>query len=258
MPAKKVWSKSERKRMADQVSRGNDRAATTKRKKALAELKKSKRENMRKARQECAADRERTKKRTRAAYQAKVARARAKRDEARAACKDRCSHGKRAVEQTYDPAITRARTDLDQERAFQEESKRIRKQNEERQRSRATSGERLRESEDEIISNLPPELVPVWHATKRVIKGGPRRSRLEAFQEYVAENPGLVQEVQERAAAKALARYEREAATFYAEQARRTGARREEDPDVSDVLGEAIDEVFSFFDDLAGPQSRAA
>jgi hypothetical protein len=49
--------------------------------------------------------------------------------------------------------------------------------------------ERREESDDEVERNLPPELVPVWRSAKRNIKAGKRRSRTEAFLEWVHDNP---------------------------------------------------------------------
>jgi len=53
-------------------------------------------------------------------------------------------------------------------------------------RQRAT--ERRQESDDEVIRNLPPELVPVFRKVRGKIKAGPRRTRTEAFLEWVESN----------------------------------------------------------------------
>jgi|SRR6188768_912048 len=54
---------------------------------------------------------------------------------------------------------------------------------------RSTSTERRQESDDEVRSNLRPEMVPVFNAVKRYIKGNTRKSRTEAFHEWAEENP---------------------------------------------------------------------
>lgn len=54
---------------------------------------------------------------------------------------------------------------------------------------RSTSTERRQESDDEVRSNLKPEMVPVFNAVRRHIKGNTRKSRTEAFYEWAEENP---------------------------------------------------------------------
>lgn len=48
--------------------------------------------------------------------------------------------------------------------------------------------------ETEILA-MTPELLPVWQQVKRGIKGGPRKSRAEAFFQYAEENAGEVQAI---------------------------------------------------------------
>ena len=45
------------------------------------------------------------------------------------------------------------------------------------------------ESDEEVRNNIPPELVPTWEVEKRGIKGNPRKSRTEAFLEWVEQHP---------------------------------------------------------------------
>lgn len=54
---------------------------------------------------------------------------------------------------------------------------------------RSTATERRQESDDEVRSNLKPEMVPVFNAVRRHIKGNTRKSRTEAFLEWCEENP---------------------------------------------------------------------
>ena len=49
--------------------------------------------------------------------------------------------------------------------------------------------ERRSESDDEVRSNIPPELAPLFEKVKRGIKGSARKSRTEEFLEYVEEHP---------------------------------------------------------------------
>jgi hypothetical protein len=74
--------------------------------------------------------------------------------------------------------------------------------------AKARARERREESDDEVRRNLPPELVPVWHKVKTSIKAGPRRTRTEAFLEWVEDNSGeahgIVYEAIERDVARML------------------------------------------------------
>lgn len=80
-------------------------------------------------------------------------------------------------------------------------------------RLRSTTGERRQESDDEVRSNLEPPMVPVFDAVRRFIKGTPRKSRTEAFLQWVEENPdevfGLLQHDADRYLAQLLAEQER-------------------------------------------------
>jgi hypothetical protein len=49
--------------------------------------------------------------------------------------------------------------------------------------------ERQAESDDEVRSNIPPELVALFERVKRGIKASPCMSRTEAFLHYAEENP---------------------------------------------------------------------
>ena len=261
MPRKRS-AKAERERLVNESARDQDRAALNKRKAALDKAKKAKRKDMGEARTQCQLDRERTKDATRASYQRTVAKARAKRDQARSEARGRCEAGKRAVNAQHDPEIQKAAKDLAEERKFQKGSRRIEAQNKdrerERKRARGSGIAKMQEANEEVEQNLPPELVPVWRYVRGSIKAGPRRSRLEAFQEYIHEHPEVVVEAQERHAERELAELEKQAEQFYAE--RMGDSRWEDDPDVGDVVAETIDDVFGFFDDFAdqAQDSRAA
>lgn len=78
---------------------------------------------------------------------------------------------------------------------------------------RTTSGERRQESDDEVRSNLEPEMVGVFNAVRKHIKGSPRKSRTEAFLQWSEENPGevydLLQHDADRYLAQLLAEQER-------------------------------------------------
>ena len=80
---------------------------------------------------------------------------------------------------------------------------------------RSTTSERRAESDDEVRSNLDPQMVGVFDAVRRHIKGTQRKTRTEAFLEWAEENPeevyGLLQLDADRYLA-ALLREERELA----------------------------------------------
>lgn len=91
--------------------------------------------------------------------------------------------------------------------------------------TRTTSRERGQESDDEVRSNLSPDMVQVFDKVRRHIKGTPRKSRTEAFLQWSEENPGevfaLMQHNADRELAKLLAEQER----AERELRRRRGAR---------------------------------
>lgn len=58
------------------------------------------------------------------------------------------------------------------------------------ERARARLAERIRERDDEVRRQLSPDLQIVWQAVRQRIKKSPRRTRLEAFLEWVEEHQG--------------------------------------------------------------------
>lgn len=69
---------------------------------------------------------------------------------------------------------------------------------------RATARELAQEDDDRVRSNLPAELVPVFDAVRKKIKGSARRTRTEAFLEWAEENPEEILAVQEAQAEQYL------------------------------------------------------
>lgn len=98
--------------------------------------------------------------------------------------------------------LAQARADLAVERAW------TRKQAKRPTAQRAARV--LSESEEEVLRNIPPELVPVWHSVKRGIHATARRSRTEAFLEWAHDHPGRVYELLERDAVRHLEALERD------------------------------------------------
>jgi hypothetical protein len=90
--------------------------------------------------------------------------------------------------------VRRARAELQAERAYQRDLRRIEQANraarlEVRRPSRA---ERRGESDDEVRSNIAPELIRLWERVKGRIRGTDRMSRTEAFLHYAHEHPNEV------------------------------------------------------------------
>ena len=56
------------------------------------------------------------------------------------------------------------------------------------------------ESDDQVRSNIDPELVPVFDRLRRSVRGDGYRTRTEAFLEYVEHNPQEVTQLQQQAA----------------------------------------------------------
>lgn len=258
-------TKAEREKLVRDVSRANDKAAIAKKQKALTAARTDKRSAMKEARTACKIDREKTNESTRADYQRTVEQARSKRDAKRAAARSRCSAGVQRVTDTYDPTIKKANDEVAEERRHKKEIQRIEAANKDREnrRPRKTAGERLQEHDEDVIKNLPPELIPAWHHFKGAVKGSKKRSRYEAFMDFLHDHEEAivyVQQQQEKIDERKLAREE---AKYYAE--RGYHLRKTEPPpapDVVDELGDVFDGAFedvaNFFDELIDERERAA
>jgi hypothetical protein len=104
---------------------------------------------------------------------------------------------------------------LREEKRYQAELRRIERLYIQKRREvkRASRAERQSESDDEVRGNIPPEYVPLFERVKGKIRGSDRRTRSEAFLEYVEEHPGEFLEVLEDrtdALVRELERQERE------------------------------------------------
>ena len=78
---------------------------------------------------------------------------------------------------------------LELERQEQEALKSTEEWGKSRKRTRRTAREALEESDDEVRKNLTPEEVVIFEKVKRQIKATPRKTRTEAFAEWLQENP---------------------------------------------------------------------
>jgi hypothetical protein len=99
-----------------------------------------------------------------------------------------------AEKRLHSAELARLRQDLLSERKHQADIRRIEAENRARGRTMRPglkrAAERKSESDDEVRSNIPEELVPLFNRVRRSIKPGLRKSRTEAFLEYVEEHPG--------------------------------------------------------------------
>ncbi len=86
--------------------------------------------------------------------------------------------------------IERLRLALAEETRFQKQMRLIAKGARARRTPRTTLRERQGESDDEVRANIPADLIPLFERVKRSIRGSSRKSRTEAFMQYVEENPG--------------------------------------------------------------------
>lgn len=86
-----------------------------------------------------------------------------------------------------------------------------------RRRGGVRAAEKRAESDDEVRRDLgdDKELIALWESVKHKIKRSPRRSRTEAFFEYVEEHPEALDEFR----AKKQRQYEDEAERLFAERA---------------------------------------
>lgn len=114
--------------------------------------------------------------------------------------------------------VARRRSKLLEEKGFEQKMR-----DAERPRKlRSTTGERRQESDDEVRTNLAPDMVPVFDAVRKQIKGGLRKSRTEAFLQWAEENPGEVYDLMQHDADRYLAQLLAEEARVSREVRRRS------------------------------------
>jgi hypothetical protein len=144
------------------------------------------------ASERCRAHRLEVRERLKAERALTLAELRAKGEKERSEARGACALDKGAADQATRGRVDKARAELAEERAHQEGMKRIERGNRARARGakHATAAERRGESDDEIRSSIPPELVGMWGRVKGSIHGTARESRLERFYRYAEEHPG--------------------------------------------------------------------
>ncbi len=141
-----------------------------------------------------------------------ITQARAQRDEAIKAVQSDCALKRQELSQSCrsravvarasgNSAVAQRRAKLLEEKGFETKMR----GHERPRRLRSTTGERRQESDDEVRSNLPSDMVRVFDSVRKSIKGSPRKSRTEAFLQWAEENPGEVYELMQHDADRYLA-----------------------------------------------------
>lgn len=114
--------------------------------------------------------------------------------EERMRAKEACALAKGEARQ-LGTRVEQARAKLAAERLYRREMRRIEAANRARRRetrAHIRRGEHLRESDDQVLASIPPELAMLWEKVKHSIRGSSHRSRTEAFLHYAEEHPSEV------------------------------------------------------------------
>jgi hypothetical protein len=127
-----------------------------------------------------------------------LARLQVEAEQLRTAARHQCQSRRKRIERAGGRTVARKRELLREERELQAQLKRLaRDARMKSARHKASTKERSSESDDYVRGNLPPELVGVFERVKGKVRGGARRTRTEAFLEWVQEHPEDVLRLQE-------------------------------------------------------------
>lgn len=158
--------------------------------------------------------------------QCRTARARLK--EARKKLRTRCDARAELARTAGDADIRESKRRLSEERSYQRALRGSEAAGARKRAPRSTARERAQESDDEVRRDLPPELVPIFERLKRHVKGGPRKTRTEAFLEWVEDHTEEVARLQsdadELAVRRMVAEREKLERELYGRQPRRRAA----------------------------------
>lgn len=179
----------------------------------IAGLKERRKSLLERVRAHCAVARERVKERVR--VRRITARDELAREvaEMRVAERNRCKLRLHRVNAETETAIARKRRAVEEERRSQVFVRRV-EAHKKAERRRYKKEERSAESDDEVRSNVEPELVAIFDAIRSKIRAVPGRSRTESFLHWVHEHPDEVWSIREQNAQvklRALLREERRA-----------------------------------------------
>jgi hypothetical protein len=184
------------RRELEQERRERDKSKLKKLREHLRHAKKLKRHRLREVVIACKQARERLRARRhalRARYLAELA---AAREQERLASRARCDGAKNKARAKIDDRLKRAAAALAAEHAHQAQQRVWSRPSPLRTSSSSSRrADSLHESDSQVQHNLPADLVPVWRAVRARIKGSARRSRTEAFLEWVQEHRGEVRRI---------------------------------------------------------------
>jgi hypothetical protein len=135
-----------------------------------------------------------------------LARLQVEAEQLRQQARNRCQSRRETIRTAGGRVVARKTALLKEERELQAQLKRLAKDASlKAARHKASAKERRAESDDYVRGNLPPELVGVFDRVKGKITGSARRTRTEAFLEWVQEHPEDVLRHQEHAADRDVA-----------------------------------------------------
>jgi hypothetical protein len=108
-----------------------------------------------------------------------------------------CALSKQSIRVERAAALAHVKDQRKEEVRFRKELLRLERRGTAKEKPQSTARERAAESDDEVRRNIPPEFVRLFNAIKKSIKATDRKSRTEAFLQYVEENPSEVWTVSE-------------------------------------------------------------
>lgn len=198
----------------DDVARDAARARRTELRAILAALRTSiraargaRRDALERARAVCRQERARVRENVKALRVELLRGLRATLAAARAKAHDHCK-GQFAAAARIQDQLERDRAHLRSELQYRAELRRIeagnRKQRLEARGKGARAHERLVESDDQVVSNIPAELVPLWERVKGRMKDRPKKTRTEAFLEYAESHADEILRASEHEADRRL------------------------------------------------------
>lgn len=175
-----------------------DRAKLAKLREDIAEVKKRRRAAMGSVRSKCRRLRQRVREQVKAFREQERARINGQVEKMRAAARAMCETRKETVRSAGRSLESKAKGELQAERLLQSDLRVADRWG--KQKFKACKVQLRSESDDEVRSNIGPELEPVWEKVKRSIRGSDCISRTEAFIQWLEENPGDAIAIQQDAA----------------------------------------------------------
>jgi len=184
-------AKRQRKQLLVEIEREHRRKDREKLKALRGDIRGAKRrrsEAMREAVQRCREERQNVKERAKERRRELREQLREALQGEKLAAREACTARKAEVRSSGATAIQKARELVRAERAYQAELRRLEQRAKKRER-RTAAHEHRAESDDEVRSNIPADLLPLFERVKRTIRGTDRQSRTEAFLRYAEEHP---------------------------------------------------------------------